>query len=50
MLDLLKPIYQPTAAFGHFGREESGFTWEKTDKAGMLRDAAGIHSTDTEKT
>lgn len=44
MLDLLKPIYQPTAAFGHFGREEPGFTWEKTDKAAMLKDAAGINS------
>ncbi|MFQ5864412.1 MAG: methionine adenosyltransferase, partial [bacterium] len=33
MLDLRRPIYKPTAAYGHFGREEDGFTWEKTDKA-----------------
>jgi len=42
MLDLLRPIYTPTAAYGHFGREEENFTWEKTDKADALRDAAGI--------
>jgi S-adenosylmethionine synthetase len=42
MLDLLRPIYQETAAYGHFGREEEQFTWERTDKAAMLRDAAGI--------
>lgn len=42
MLDLLRPIYQRTAAYGHFGREESDFTWENTDKAEALRDAAGI--------
>ncbi|MBY0545535.1 MAG: methionine adenosyltransferase [Gammaproteobacteria bacterium] len=41
MLDLRRPIYLATAAYGHFGREESTFTWEKTDKAAMLRDAAG---------
>jgi S-adenosylmethionine synthetase len=41
-LDLLRPIYAKTAAYGHFGRERSEFTWEKTDKADMLRDAAGI--------
>ena len=41
MLDLLRPIYRNTAAYGHFGREESGFTWEKTDKAETLREAAG---------
>lgn len=40
MLDLLKPIYQPTAAYGHFGRNESSFSWEKTDKADVLREAA----------
>src|SRR5688572_30883636 len=34
MLDLLRPIYLPTASYGHFGREESGFSWERTDKAG----------------
>lgn len=44
MLDLLRPIYLDTAAYGHFGREEENFTWEKTDKADMLRDAAGIKS------
>ena len=42
MLDLLKPRYQATAAYGHFGREESEFTWERTDLADTLRDAAGI--------
>jgi S-adenosylmethionine synthetase len=36
-LDLLKPIYKKTAVFGHFGREEPGFTWEKTDKAEILK-------------
>ncbi len=42
MLDLLRPIYLPTAAYGHFGRTEAGFSWERTDKAAALRDAAGI--------
>ncbi len=42
MLNLLRPIYRQTAAYGHFGRTEDDFTWEKTDKAEMLRDAAGI--------
>ena len=37
MLDLKRPIYQPTAAYGHFGREEEGFSWEKTDKAETLK-------------
>lgn len=41
-LDLLRPIYGKTAAYGHFGREEDGFTWEKTDIAAQLRSAAGI--------
>ncbi len=41
MLDLLKPVYQQTAAYGHFGRNERGFTWERTDKASALRSAAG---------
>ncbi|WP_069470150.1 methionine adenosyltransferase [Candidatus Marithrix sp. Canyon 246] len=40
MLDLLHPIYTDTAAYGHFGREESQFTWERTDKADILREAA----------
>ncbi len=42
MLDLLRPGYLPTAAYGHFGREDEGFTWEQTDKAEALRDAAGL--------
>ena len=42
MLDLLRPIYQKTAAYGHFGREEPEFTWERTDKAALLRQAAGL--------
>ncbi len=41
-LDLRRPIYRATAAFGHFGRTEPSFTWEKTDKAEKLRRAAGI--------
>jgi len=41
MLDLLHPIYQQTAAYGHFGREESDISWERTDKAAELRDATG---------
>ena len=36
-LDLLRPIYKKTAVFGHFGREEPEFTWEKTDKAELLK-------------
>ncbi|MFO1335358.1 MAG: methionine adenosyltransferase [Piscinibacter sp.] len=42
MLDLLRPIYEKTAAYGHFGREEPEFTWEKTDKVQALRSAAGL--------
>ncbi|MGB2064807.1 methionine adenosyltransferase [Marinomonas gallaica] len=42
MLDLKRPIYLPTAAYGHFGREEENFTWERTDKADTLRNAAGL--------
>jgi S-adenosylmethionine synthetase len=41
-LDLRRPIYRATAVYGHFGREEEGFTWEKTDKAQILREEAGI--------
>jgi S-adenosylmethionine synthetase len=41
-LDLRRPIYKATAAYGHFGRNEEGFTWEKTDKAEALRSTAGI--------
>ena len=42
MLDLRRPIYSKTAAYGHFGREEPEFTWEKTDKVEALRAAAGL--------
>ena len=42
MLDLLRPVYLATAAYGHFGRTEAGFSWERTNKAEQLRDAAGI--------
>jgi S-adenosylmethionine synthetase len=41
-LNLRRPVYQATAAYGHFGREEEGFTWEKSDKAETLRNAAGV--------
>ncbi len=44
MLDLLRPIYRKTAAYGHFGREEPGFSWEKTDKSAALAADAGIVS------
>jgi len=43
MLDLLRPIYAKTAAYGHFGREEPEFSWERTDKAAALRAAAGLN-------
>ncbi len=42
MLDLLRPIYQKTAAYGHFGREEPEFSWERTDKAAALKADAGV--------
>ncbi len=42
MLDLLRPIYSKSAAYGHFGREEPEFTWERTDKAAALKAAAGL--------
>ena len=42
MLDLLRPIYEKTAAYGHFGRDEPEFTWENTDKASALRADAGL--------
>jgi S-adenosylmethionine synthetase len=42
MLDLLRPIYTKTAAYGHFGRNEPEFTWERTDKAAALKADAGI--------
>ena len=41
-LRLLRPIYRPTAAYGHFGRDEPDFTWERTDLAGRLREQAGL--------
>jgi S-adenosylmethionine synthetase len=41
MLDLLRPIYEKTAAYGHFGRDEPDFTWERTDKAMELKAATG---------
>jgi S-adenosylmethionine synthetase len=43
-LDLRRPIYKPTAAYGHFGRTGPGFTWERTDRASALREAAGLGS------
>jgi len=43
-LDLHRPIFQKTSAYGHFGREEADFTWEKTDRADALREAAGLSS------
>jgi S-adenosylmethionine synthetase len=42
MLDLLKPIYQPIAAYGHFGREDLDLSWEKVDKADVLKADAGL--------
>ncbi len=42
MLDLLRPIYEKTAAYGHFGRDEPEFTWERTDRAAVLADAVGV--------
>ena len=41
-LDLRKPIYRKTSAYGHFGREDVEFTWERTDKADALKKAAGL--------
>jgi S-adenosylmethionine synthetase len=41
-LDLRRPIYKKTAAYGHFGRSDHDFTWERTDKAAILRAAAGL--------
>ena len=42
MLDLMRPIYEKTAAYGHFGRDEPEFTWERNDKAAALRAAVGL--------
>jgi S-adenosylmethionine synthetase len=47
-LNLHRPIYQKTAAYGHFGREDHDFTWEKTDKAELLREAAGLGARQSE--
>jgi S-adenosylmethionine synthetase len=44
MLDLLRPVYKATASYGHFGREDEAFSWERTDLAVTLRDAAGLRS------
>jgi S-adenosylmethionine synthetase len=41
-LDLRRPIYAKTAAYGHFGRDDADFTWERTDKAELLKEAAGL--------
>ena len=41
-LDLLRPLYRPTAAYGHFGRDEAGFPWEKTDRSDEIRNLAGL--------
>jgi len=48
-LDLIKPIYTPLAAYGHMGREDLNVSWEKTDKADELRNAAGLKAKGTEK-
>ncbi len=48
-LDLRRPIYRKTATYGHFGRDDHDFTWEKTDKADALREAAGIDNPATER-
>jgi S-adenosylmethionine synthetase len=47
-LDLHRPIYQKTAAYGHFGREDHDFTWERTDRAEALREAAGLSHAEAE--
>jgi S-adenosylmethionine synthetase len=48
-LDLRRPIYKPTAAYGHFGRTGPGFTWERTDRASVLREAAGLGASPAKK-
>ena len=45
MLDLLRPIYEKTAAYGHFGRDEPEFTWENIDKVEALKADAGVRAT-----
>jgi S-adenosylmethionine synthetase len=47
MLDLLKPMYRATASYGHFGREDYPFSWERTNLAETLRDAAGLRGMET---
>jgi S-adenosylmethionine synthetase len=47
-LDLHRPIFQKTAAYGHFGREDADFTWERTDRVDQLRAAAGLAASDAE--
>jgi S-adenosylmethionine synthetase len=48
-LDLKRPIYSKTAAYGHFGRDDHDFTWERTDKADELRAAAGLNEPATSR-
>jgi S-adenosylmethionine synthetase len=43
-LDLLRPIYRDTAAYGHFGREHDAFTWERADRVAALREACGLEA------
>jgi S-adenosylmethionine synthetase len=49
-LNLRRPIYRKTAAYGHFGRPDRDFTWESTDKAAALREQAGLTDAKTQKT
>jgi S-adenosylmethionine synthetase len=48
-LNLRRPIYRKTAAYGHFGRNDPDFTWEATDKAGALREQAGLAGAGAQK-
>jgi S-adenosylmethionine synthetase len=48
-LNLRRPIYRKTAAYGHFGRNEPEFTWEATDKAAALREQAGLAAAEPQK-
>ncbi|MBW2220478.1 MAG: methionine adenosyltransferase domain-containing protein, partial [Deltaproteobacteria bacterium] len=41
-LDLLKPVYKKTSSYGHFGRNEPGFTWEQTNMVDVIREKAGL--------
>jgi S-adenosylmethionine synthetase len=49
-LDLHRPIFQKTAAYGHFGRTDHDFTWERTDRVDALRAAAGVQQAEAEHT